>query len=68
MNVVEEIVEIRERLARMEGTIEHISKTLDQSNKQLKQIPKEGGGNIVIPVAVVLTVLEVGRVALEKLF
>lgn len=68
MNVVEEIVEIRERLARMEGSIEHLVKTADSSQKQLKQIPKEAGGNIVVPVAAVVVLVNLGVAVIDKFF
>lgn len=69
MNVVEEIVDIRERLARMEGSIEHLVRASDRTVKEVKQIPKEvqATGNIVIPIAVVTVIVNAVIAIVPKL-
>jgi len=69
MNTVEEIVEIRERLARIENNIDHLVKASDRTVREVKAIPKEHAptqGNIVIPVAAVTVFVNLAIALIQK--
>lgn len=49
---IDEMTTIRERLARIETTLEHIAARLDCAQKE------KGSGSIVLPVALVVGIME----------
>lgn len=55
-NVEDQIADIRERVARIETQVCGLQRTLDG----------KGGGNIVFPVAAVITILEIVKVVAER--
>lgn len=62
-DVTEQIADIRERVAVIETEVTHIRQAVDAHNAIDKK-----NGSIVIPVAAVVTALEVIKVVLEKVF
>jgi len=65
INVIQEIVSIRERVARMESTLQDIRRTLDATKCSVEK--PTPSGSIVVPVALI-TVLIQGGVALLQHF
>lgn len=65
LNVTTEIVAIRERVARIETTLQQIQLTL-QATKRSVESPTPGG-NVVIPVAVATALIQ-GIVAVVQHF
>lgn len=55
-NVDEQVADIRERVAGIEATLGYIQKHLDAKT----------GGNVVLPVALVITVLEIVKAVVER--
>lgn len=55
-NTDEQIADIRERVASIETTVSYIQKHLDAKT----------GGNVVLPVALVITVLEIVKAVVER--
>lgn len=58
----EQLADIRERVAVIETEIVHIRRAVDDHNAQEKK-----SGNVVIPVAAVVVVLEIVKVLIERL-
>lgn len=67
MNVVEEVVDIRERLARIEGNIDHLVSSVDQIKKDGKEPPKGTTGHIVVPITLVTIIVNAVIAAITKL-
>ena len=57
----EQISEIRERLAVVETDVKHIRVAVENHNRLEKK-----NGNVVIPVAVVISLVEVVKLVLER--
>lgn len=57
-NVVDQIADIRERVASIETKVCSIQRQLDKA---------PGGGSVVLPVAAVITILETVKVVAERL-
>lgn len=62
-DVNEQIADIRERVAVIETEVTHIRQAVEAHNALEKK-----NGSIVIPVAAVVTTLEIVKVVLEKVF
>lgn len=60
MSVDDKIADIRERLAKMEATLEMVQKSVAD------MACKGSGGNIVVPVTAVIVVLEIVKVFVER--
>lgn len=60
INTDEQIADIRERVASIEATLRHIQRCMDMQQHK-------GTGNIVIPVALVVTVLEIVKAVIERM-
>lgn len=57
----DEVIEIRERLVKIEVTLENLQRSIDKGNSA------SGNGAVVIPVTVAIAVVEVIKVILERL-
>lgn len=55
--VEKEIVEIRERLVKIEVTLDNVQRSVERD---------KGGGAVVVPVAAVVAVAEIIRLVLER--
>lgn len=63
IDVVAEIVAIRERVARMETTLDQIKMTLNATKHSVEKSPPNG--SIVVPVALITALIQGGIAALQ---
>lgn len=61
LNVEEQIADIRERLAAMETTLSLVQQSMSN------MVGAKSGGHVVIPVATVVTVVEIVKVIIERM-
>lgn len=62
MNVEEQIADIRERVAAIETQLSSLQRSLDN------MVGGKNGGNVVIPVAAVVSIAEIIRLVMERSF
>lgn len=60
-NIEDQVADIRERVAGIEAQLGFMQRTLECQGKE------KGGGNVIIPVALVITVLEVVKAVVERM-
>lgn len=66
--MTEELTTIRERLVRVETSLCHLSRTIEAAVERLeKPETKNGGGSVVVPVAVAVGLMELISQLLGKL-
>lgn len=63
IDVVAEIVAIRERVARMETTLDQIKATLNATKTSVEKSPPSG--SIVVPVALITAIIQGGIAVLQ---
>lgn len=63
IDVVAEIVAIRERVARMETTLDQIKATLNATKCSVEKSPPSG--SIVVPVALITAIIQGGIAVLQ---
>lgn len=61
-NTDDQIADIRERVASIETKLTYMQRTMDKHAEAAKS-----GGNVVIPVALVVTVLEIVKAVIERI-
>lgn len=61
-NIDDQVSDIRERVARIETRIGYLQRAMDKHAETMKS-----GGNVVIPVALVVTVLEIVKAVIERI-
>lgn len=59
-NIDDQVSDIRERVARIEMQVSCLQGTLDSQGRS-------GNGNVVLPVAAVITILEIVKAVIERL-
>lgn len=64
-NADDQIADIRERVASIETKVTYLQRAMDVHAEEAHSA--KGGGNIVIPVAAVITVLEIVKAVIERL-
>lgn len=65
INVVAEVIAIRERVARIETILEQIRQTLDATKRSVERpVP---AGSVVVPVAVITSIIQGGIAVFQHL-
>lgn len=60
-NIDDQVADIRERVASIETKVTYLQRIMDRNSETAKS-----GGNVVIPVAAVITVLEIVKAVIER--